>query len=49
MGGKYCVLARDYEDVAWRVADYTDNGLKAAIVWLRAVIKYQLVELSIRK
>lgn len=49
MGGKYAILARDYEDVAWKIADYTDSAIKAAVTYIKARIKYQLVELSVRK
>ena len=49
MGGKYAILARDYEDVAWEIAECTDSAIKAAVTYIKARIKYQLVELSVRK
>ena len=49
MGGKYCILARNYKDVAWRISEYTDSAIKAAVTYVKARIKYQLVELSVRK
>ncbi len=49
MGGKYGVLARDYEDVAWRISEFTDSRSKALMTYIKARIKYQLVELSVRK
>ena len=49
MGGKYSVLARNYKDVAWSVSEYTDSRLKAIRVWLKALLKYELVEFTVRK
>lgn len=48
MGGKYSVLARNYEDRIWYVALYTDSRLKAIKVWLKALLKYELVEFTVR-
>ena len=49
MGGKYSVLARDYEERVWSVALYTDSKFKAIEVWIKALFKYELVEFTIRK
>lgn len=49
MGGKYSVLARNYEDRVYDVALYTDSKLKAIKVWIKALFKYELVKFTIRK
>ena len=49
MGGKYSILARDYEDEIWSVAFYTNSLIKAVKVYIRALFKYELVEFTIRK
>lgn len=49
MGGKYSVIARNYEDNIWQVALYTDSLFKAIKVWIKSLFKYELVEFSVRK
>lgn len=49
MGGKYSILARNYRDEVWMVALYTNNIFKAIKVWIKALLKYESVEFTIRK
>lgn len=49
MGGKYSVLARDYEERVWSVALYTNSRFTAIKVWIKALFRYELVEFAIRK
>lgn len=49
MGGKYCIMARNYHHEVWDVALYTDSVFKAVKVWIKALCKYELVEFSVRK
>lgn len=49
MGGKYSILARNYKDEVWMVVLYTNNKFTAIKVWIKALLKYELVEFTIRK
>jgi hypothetical protein len=49
MGGKYSVLARDYEERVWSVALYTNSRFTAIKVWIKALFRYELVEFTVRK
>ena len=49
MGGKYTILARDYDDTAWSVALYTDSRAKAFVIWVKALFRYELVDFEVRK
>ena len=49
MSGKYSILARNYEDRIWEVALYTDNLLLAIKVYIKALLKYERVEFTVRK
>ncbi len=49
MGGKYSVLARNYEERVWSVALYTNSKFTAVKVLIRALFKYELVEFTVRK
>lgn len=49
MGGKYSVLARNYEERVWSVAFYTNSKFAAIEVWIKALFKYELVEFTVRK
>lgn len=49
MGGKYSILAKDYQNNYWSVGVYTNNLFKAICIWIRASLKYELVEFTIRK
>lgn len=49
MGGKYSVLARNYNDEVWPVALHTNSRFKAYKVWLKALRKYEMVEFTVRK
>ena len=49
MSGKYSVFARNYKDRIWEIALYTDNILLAIRVYIKALFKYELVKLEVRK
>jgi hypothetical protein len=49
MGGKYSILAKNYQNDYWSVGTYTNNLFKAMYIWVRASFKYELVEFTIRK
>ena len=49
MGGKYSILGRNYKDKVWMEALSTNSRIKAIKVWIRALIKYELVEFTVRK
>ena len=49
MGGKYSILAKNYEEEVWNVALYTDSFFKAIYVYIKALFNYQLIEFTIRK
>lgn len=48
MGGKYSVLAKNYDDMAWHSL-YTNSRFKALRFWLKALMKYELIEFTVRK
>lgn len=43
------VIARNYEDKAWKLCAATNNILRAIIVLIQAAVKYELVDFTIRK
>lgn len=47
--GKYFLMAKDYKDIAWKVTERTDSRIKIAVTYIKARIKYQMVELSVLK
>ena len=49
MGGKYCILAKNYDYMFWMCSDCTDSLFKALIQLIKAYRKYDFVQLEIRK
>lgn len=49
MGGKYCILAKNYDYMFWMYSDCTDSLFKAIILMVKACRKYDFVQLEIRK
>ena len=49
MSGKYSIYAKDYKDIIWQVALLTDSRFKAIKIWLKALLKYELIEFVVRK
>lgn len=49
MGAKYNILARNYKDEGWMTVLYTNSKFEAIKVWIKALLKYELVEFTIRK
>lgn len=46
---KYQIFAKNYDSYVWDVALYTDSILKALKVWIKAIKKYDVVEVRIIK
>ena len=49
MGGKYSVTARQIEDLAWSYDLYTNNLIKFVGAAIYCVIKYEIVDIGIRR
>ena len=46
---KYQIFAKNYDSYIWDVALYTDSILKALKVWIKAMKKYDVVEVRVIK
>lgn len=46
---KYQIFAKNYDDYSWYVALYTDSILKALKIWIKAMKKYDVVEVRVIK
>lgn len=49
MGGKYSITARNYDDIAWQYDLYTNNLIAFLKACIKCLVKYELVEIGIRK
>ena len=49
MGGKYSVTARQIKDLAWSYNLYTNNLIKFICAVIYCVIKYEIVDIGIRR
>ena len=49
MGGKYLVIARNYNYGDWQFSLYTNSFIKFMRAVIKCVIKYDVVDISIRK
>ena len=49
MGGKYSVIAKNYNDLPWQFDLYTNNLIKFLGAVIYCVIKYEIVDIGIRK
>lgn len=46
---KYQIFAKNYDSYIWDVALYTDSILKALKIWIKAMKKYDVVEVRVIK
>ena len=49
MGGKYSVIATKIDDLAWSYDLYTNNLIKFIGAVIYCVIKYEIVDIGIRR
>ena len=49
MGGKYSITARNYDDIVWRYDLYTNNLIVFLKACIKCLVKYELVEIGVRK
>ena len=49
MGGKYSVIARNYDDMVWQYGLYTNNLIKFIGAVIYCVIKYEIVDIGVRR
>ena len=49
MGGKYFILARNYDDILWQFDLYTNSFIKFIWSAIKCILKYELIDFSIRK
>ena len=49
MGGKYFILARNYDDILWQFDLYTNSFIKFIWSAIKCILKYELIDFGIRK
>ena len=49
MGGKYSVIARNYDDMVWQYDLYANNLIKFIGAVIYCVIKYEIVDIGVRR
>ena len=49
MGGKYFVTAKNYDDIVWQFDLYTNNIIEFLGAVIKCIIKYEIVDIGIRK
>lgn len=49
MGGKYYVIARNYDDMVWQYDLYTNSFIKFIGAVIKCTIRYELVDLGVRR